>query len=166
VEKKRVQYTGALAQVSHDFPPAPLLAGTALLLDAAASAEADRTYRDKKRTWALGQVLHALEGLDLLFSHYKIEPKLENHVLLILALARDHVPYFMPPRKPRGRPRTTSTVVPVVSKVAERAASLGLTQARIFEIAARGCEVDVESIVREVKRHRARVGKKKSNSPT
>jgi hypothetical protein len=95
--KKRVIYTGALAKRSTLKTPVP----SKFTVVGKPVPTKDQPPEFQKALRAVSR--HQVRGIPLLLKHYKIDPApdMEPHewlMMLVLRLARDHVPYFQGPR--------------------------------------------------------------------
>jgi hypothetical protein len=148
---QKPNYTGKLAERSRDvLPDSP--AHTVLGAPGESSLE---KYRESVGEWTRRQVIREIEGIPLLLDHYKIDSSETQYLDLALALARDHVPLFMPPASGPGAPKSMLTqLLPLIDGLAKEAKSKGLPQSMVYRTFAEVLELKSVSIQREVKRFR------------
>lgn len=148
---QKPKYTGTLAERSRDvLPDSP--AHTVLGAPSESSLE---KYRESVGEWTRRQVIREIEGIPLLLDHYKIHDTDDQYLALALALARDHVPFFMKPAPGPGVPKSNLTMLlPLIDGLAKEAKSKGLSQSIVYRTFAEVLELKSVSIQREVKRFR------------
>jgi len=148
---KKVKYAGKLAARSTDLPPEPPVNSVL----GAPSEQSLQEHRKDTNEWIKRQVRRELEGIPLLLKHYEIEESKDHFLHLALAMARDHVPYFMLPALGRGRRKSDLTsLLLLIDGLAKAMKSVGQPQSSVYKTFAEILELEVETVVREVKRFR------------
>jgi len=148
---KKVKYTGKLADRSTDLPPEP--PATSVL--GSPSEESVQEHRRDTNEWIKRQLQRELEGIPLLLEHYEIQESKDQFLHLALALARDHVPYFMFPARGRGRRKSNLTsMLLLIDGLAKAMKSAGQPQSFVYKTFAEILGLEVDTVEREVKRFR------------
>ena len=156
---QKAKYPGVLGQRSSDVLPVPP-PKTQL---GEPSERAMAKYQKETTEWVQRQVMREIDGIIRLFDYYGIEQSEDRFLHLALALAREHVPYFMPPKRGKGRPKKTQEFLPIIDVLSKAAKSAGKTQKMVYEQFAQLLEVKTETIIREVKRFRSQSKGGKNN---
>lgn len=127
------------------------------------SQESMEKYKKETREWILQRLLRDSNGLKMLLRHYEIdESSSAKYQLLSLALAREHVPYFMPPSRGPGAPPKMQSILPYISIMTDKALSMGLSKDSVYAMWAKILDVEKKTVQREVKRYdAAEAGKKR-----
>jgi len=148
---KKEKYPGELGRRSDDLPPKSPVHSVL----GAPSEQSDTEYREATHEWLRRHVLREMEGIKLLLEFYKIEESEDQYFHLAMALARNHVPYFMKPARGRGRPKSKlQSLVFLIDGLAKSAKSAGLPQSSVYKTFAEILELEAKTIEREVKRFR------------
>lgn len=148
---QKTKYPGELGQRSNDVPPLPP-PKTPL---GEPSEHAMAAYQEERTEWVQRQVLREFDAIMRLLDHYGIEESEDRFLQLAIALAREHVPYCMPPKRGKGRPKKMQSFLPIIEAMAKAAKAAGQTKSMVYEQFAQILNVKTETVVREVKRFRS-----------
>lgn len=115
------------------------------------------TYVEGEHLERLQDSAYVAEGIDLLKRHYKVTATEPTAVAVALSwhLMRAHVPYFMPPARRRGRPKSLKAVFPLVRALlmGQREGGVSKAPGEILEFFANELgDVTPETLEREFRR--------------
>jgi hypothetical protein len=103
----------------------------------------------------LGDREYVAEGLALLRRHYNIDDSDPHHLTkLVVHLTRNHVPYFMPPTRPPGRPKRLQAVFPLLDAMLKRPRVRGSAE-QLYDWLAEHLRVEPETLEREFRKWKA-----------